>query len=64
MKREGNSLAHLLAFRAAFCNKSGLVSISDPSLLVAQALKRDGQRPIRFFVVTIVASFCEIKMFI
>ena len=64
VKRDGNSLAHLLALRAAFCNKSRLVSISDPSLLVAQALKRDGQRPIRFFVVPIVASFCEIKMFI
>jgi len=47
VKREGNSSAHLLALWVAFCNNSGLVSISisDPSLLVAQALERDGQRP-------------------
>ncbi|KAK9985205.1 hypothetical protein SO802_034730 [Lithocarpus litseifolius] len=45
VKREGNSSAHLLALWATFCNNSGPVSISDPSLLVAQALERDGQRP-------------------
>ena len=45
VKREGNSAAHLLALWVAFCNNSGPVSISDPSLLVAQVLERDGQRP-------------------
>ena len=45
VKREGNFATHLLAFWAAFCNNSGPVSISDPSLLVAQVLERDGQRP-------------------
>ena len=35
VKREGNSSTHLLALRAAFCNTSGPVYISDPSLLVA-----------------------------
>ena len=45
VKREGNSSAHLLALWVAFCNNSGRVSISNPYLLVAQALERDGQRP-------------------
>nr|XP_023870351.1 uncharacterized protein LOC111982965 [Quercus suber] len=45
VKRAGNSSAHLLALWAAFCNNSGQVSISDPSLLVTQALDRDGHRP-------------------
>ena len=45
VKREGNSSAHLLALWAAFCNNSGPISISVLSLLVAQALERDGQRP-------------------
>ena len=34
VKREGNSLTHLLALWVAFCNNSRLVYISDPSLLV------------------------------
>ena len=45
MKREGNSSAHLLAFWVAFCNNLGSISISNPFLLVAQVLERDGQKP-------------------
>ena len=62
VKREGNSSAHLLALWAAFCNNSGPISISVLSLLVAQALERDGQRPMSSLL--FMASFCEIKMFI
>ena len=45
VKREGNSSTHLLALWAAFCNNLGSISISNPFLLVAQVLERDGQRP-------------------
>ena len=42
VRREGNSSAHLLAFWAAFWQKSGLIPLSCHPAIVAQALEGDG----------------------